>query len=453
MNTIKYKKNEEYNVAIMDLTHTGEGIGKVDGFTVFVEDCVPGDEVRVRLTTIKKQYAMGVPIQYHKVSPLRQDPPCPYFGECGGCQIQNLQYDAQLKWKRDHVVDVLQRLGDRSDAQEITKDVIGMEDPYFYRNKAQYKISKNGKVGFYQKKSHHVVPLDKCIIQQDPGEDLIKSLEAAIQDLKITIYDETNGKGSLRGVVQRLSKATGKMMLILVWNGDVNDQIQAFAKRLAKENGSVASIYCSINKGRNNRTMGYENHLLYGEKKLVDEIGSVRFQISPLSFFQVNNAMTEVIYQTVDRMLDLSGKETVFDLYCGMGTIGLYLAHKAKFVYGIESIEDAVRDAKENAAFNGIENAEFFHGKAEDAIFLLKERKIEPDHVVLDPPRKGCDEVLIQAVMDAKPKKIVYVSCNPATLARDLQMLSAEYDVMEVQPVDNFPQSMHVETVALLARK
>jgi 23S rRNA (uracil1939-C5)-methyltransferase len=449
----EFKKHDVVDVEIVDLTHTGEGVGKVEGFTIFVEEGVPGDQLKVRLTTVKKHYALGEVMVFHEMSPLRQHPPCPYFGECGGCQIQNLRYEDQLQWKQHHVISMLQRLGNRSDAKDITKDILGMSDPYYYRNKAQYKISSNGKVGFYRKKTHGVVHLTKCIIQQEDGEGLIKSLEKVIRDMNLSIYDETTGKGAFRGIVQRISKATGKVMLILVWNGDDVTPLKEVSRRLAQENTSVTSIYANINKGKNNRIMGFENRLLCGDEKLMDTIGPIQFHLSPLSFFQVNNTMTEVIYQTVDRMLNLQGSETIFDLYCGMGTIGLYLANKAKAIYGIESVMDAVQDAKENARINGIHNVEFIHGKAEEAIFKLKERRIEPDSVILDPPRKGCEEALLQAVMEATPEKIVYVSCNPATLARDLKILAHKYNVLEVQPVDNFPHSMHVEAVVLMSRK
>lgn len=452
MERTNYKRNDQVQLDIVDLTHTGEGVGKVEGYAVFVDGCVPGDEVKVRLTTIKKQYAIGEVLQFYKESTLRQEAPCPYFGECGGCALQNVQYEAQLQWKKKHVTEVLQRLGNRDDAQEITNPVLGMEDPYGYRNKAQYKVSIHGKLGFYQKKSHHVVPLKQCLLQQDQGQKLITAVENIIQELEVPIYEESSNKGLLRGVVQRVSKLSGKSMVIFVWNGDDLSLPKKMAEMLQIDNPQIGSIYCNVNKGRNNRTMGFDNHLLYGEETLTDTIGHVEFALSPSSFFQVNNLMTEVIYSTVEKMLELKGNEVIFDLYCGMGTIGLYLAHKAKEVYGIESVEDAVKDARKSAVLNNIHNAEFIHGKAEEAIFQLKERAIEPDCVILDPPRKGCEETLLHAVLEAKPEKIVYVSCNPATMARDLVILGVEYRVVKVQPVDNFPQTMHVETVTCLHR-
>ncbi|MBF7095911.1 23S rRNA (uracil(1939)-C(5))-methyltransferase RlmD [Alkalibacter mobilis] len=457
-----FNRNSLVKLEIIDLTNTGEGIGKIEGFAVFVDGTVPGDMVKARLVIVKKNYAVGVVEKFYQLSEYRVDPPCQYFGECGGCQIQNIRYDRQLEIKRNIVVSALERIGGIEDAGELTQKTIGMENPYKYRNKAQYKLSPGGKIGFYRKKSHHVIPLQKCIIQIDPGEKLISGIERGIKDYKISIFDENTGAGFLKGIVHRVSQLTGEMMLILVVNkenvkGKNNVHklpgFDSFVKKIIDENPEIKSLYINFNKGKNNRVMGFENELVYGKERIIDSIGEVEFSISPLSFFQINNKMTDAIYKTAKNFLDLTGSETVFDLYCGIGTIGLYLADKAKKVYGIEILSAAIEDAQNNARLNNIDNAEFMVGKSEEKILDLMDKGIKADSVVLDPPRKGCDQSLLETLIEANPERIVYVSCNPATLARDIKILSDSYKVQKIQPIDNFSHSMHVETVTLLVRK
>jgi 23S rRNA (uracil1939-C5)-methyltransferase len=445
-----YTKNQIIDIDIEDLTSTGEGIGKIDGYAVFVDGCLPGDKVKARLVMIKKNYAVGQLEKFHHMSKDRVDPPCIYFDECGGCQVQNLAYSNQLKLKKKIVEDALKRIGGFEDKNIMVSDTLGMGDPFCYRNKAQYKISASKKIGFYKKKSHHVIPLGRCLIQEDDGAKTLKVLNEVIRKFDISVYDESSGHGVLKGIVERISSLNREIMLVLVINAERLKDYEQITEFIVNNIPEVCSIYVNINKGHNNRVMGYENKLIYGKDKLTDAIGDIRFEISPISFFQINTEMTKIIYDKVAEYAQLSGKETVFDLYCGMGTIGLYLAKDAKDVYGIEIVRDAVEDARKNADLNGVKNAFFIEGKAEEKIFgLINEGKVA-DIYVLDPPRKGCDEKLLEVIKEAIPKKIIYVSCNPSTLARDLKILSDKYKIEKIQPIDNFPHSMHVETVCLL---
>ncbi|SHE78492.1 23S rRNA (uracil(1939)-C(5))-methyltransferase RlmD [Alkalibacter saccharofermentans] len=453
MNKGSYKKNQIVNLNIEDLTSTGEGIGKIDGYAVFVDGCLPGDYIKARLKTIKKTYAIGELEMFHKSSKERVEPPCLYFDECGGCQIQNLNYTKQLELKKKIVLDAMTRIGGFDESDIRIFETIGMEEPYGYRNKAQYKVSVSKKIGFYKKRSHHIIPLEKCLIQKDDGAETLKVLNAVITKFGLSVYDENTGKGVLKGIVERISGLNGEIMIILVINADNLENDKKIAEFIMQNIPDVKSIYININKGRSNRVMGYENKLVYGKEKLTDAIGNVAFEISPLSFFQINSEMTKVIYDKVAEYSALKGTETVFDLYCGMGTIGLFLAKAAKEVYGIEIIRDAIEDAQINSKLNKVDNALFIQGKAEEKIYELLDEGKRAEVYVLDPPRKGCDEKLLEVIKKTLPAKIVYVSCNPSTLARDLKILSGEYKIEKVQPIDNFPHSMHVETVTLLVRK
>ncbi|NTW71786.1 MAG: 23S rRNA (uracil(1939)-C(5))-methyltransferase RlmD [Eubacteriaceae bacterium] len=450
MNSKVYRKNDIITLDIINLTSTGEGIGKIDGFAVFVNDTLPGEKVKAKITLVKSSYAQAELIKILEESVHRTQAPCSYFGGCGGCQIQNLNYPEQLTIKTKMVRDALVRIGGFSESDVLIKPAIGMELPFGYRNKSQYKVSSQGVLGFYAKKSHHVVPLQKCLIQMDEGTERISVLNAIIAGNHISVYDENSGKGLLRGIVERTSSLNRDTMLIFVINGEALPNQKEIIKSITSKFEDVKSIYLNVNKDKTNKVMSNDNRLIWGVERIRDNIGDSQFDISPLSFFQVNNQMTKVIYDKAADFAGLNGEQTVFDLYCGIGTIGIYLSEKAKKVYGIEIVSDAIKDANRNAKINGVENIEFIEGKAEEKIEDLLESGIAADVIVLDPPRKGCDEKLLSTILKVKPARIVYVSCNPATLARDLKILSAEYEIKEVQPIDNFPHSMHVETVVLI---
>ncbi|WP_195539124.1 23S rRNA (uracil(1939)-C(5))-methyltransferase RlmD [Eubacterium maltosivorans] len=443
------KIKEKITMVLEDITHSGEGVGRIDNMIVFVDGGVPGDTVEIEITAIKKTYMTGKILKLIAPSGTRQEPPCPYFGRCGGCQLLQVQYDAQLAIKHKIVTDALERIGGIKDVP--VNAVIGMEVPYRYRNKAQFKISGKG-VGFFAKRSHQIVPIEDCLTQPESCVQVIETFNALLKDGCFELYDEQQHTGFLRGIVQRTNEQ-GENMIVIVGNGKKlkhkNKILQAITERIP----DVRSIYLNVNTTRGNAVLGRKNHLLLGTPQIEERIGDLSFLISPNSFFQVNTRQTKVLYDLVKRMAALTGTETLFDLYCGTGTIGLYLAREAAQVYGIEIVENAVLDAQENAERNQIENIRFIQGKSETEAPKLTEEGVHPDVIVLDPPRKGCDPALLEMIKNLAVPKVVYVSCNPSTLARDLKILHEYgYQVQEVQPVDLFPGTGHVETVVLMSR-
>ena len=452
MKTIPVEIDKKYTLDIIDMTTTGEGVAKIEGFTVFVDEAMPGDKVKIIIKLLKKNYAIGKIISIEEPSLYRSNPPCKYFGQCGGCQIQNMDYEHQLKWKEKIVKDALERIGGLDLGQSKTHPIIGTEEPFYYRNKAQYKPYKNG-LGFYQKKSHKVIPIETCIIQSKASSRTIQYITQFIRDKKISIYDEKTHKGTLRGIVERVSYYSGEIMLIVVINDNKVKWTEELVHYIKSNLPDVTSLYFNINTKKTNTVLSKENKLIYGKEKIIDAIGDLKYEISPLSFFQVNPVQTKVLYDTVMKFAGLTGKETVFDLYCGIGTISLYMAKEANMVYGVEIILEAIEDAKSNRVLNKINNADFLVGKSEEQMPALSKRGITADVIVVDPPRKGCDEKLLDAIINMSPQKLIYVSCNPSTLARDVKVLKqGGYEVKEIQPVDLFPQTPHVETVVLITR-
>lgn len=439
---------EKYTMELIDITHSGEGVGRIENMIVFVEGGLPGDIVEVEIKNVKKTYAQGNLLKIIEDAPERVVPECQYFNECGGCQLLHMSYKGQLRVKSKMVEDALERIGGFKGLE--VKPICGMEDPERYRNKAQYKVDKNG-MGFYAKKSHNLVHIDDCLNQPESAADVIKTMNAMIKDLNLSLYDEKTGKGYVRGVLQR-TNLQGENMITLIINGRDLSQRAAIVDALLSGIPDVKSIYVNINREKGNVILGKKSLCVHGATRLVEKIGDLQFSISPNSFFQVNSKQTKKLYEVIKTMADLKGTETVFDLYCGTGTIGLYLADKAAEVIGIESVGDAVLDARENAGLNQIENAVFLHGKAEDEMMrIAKDENIKPHLIILDPPRKGCEETLLNAIGDLKTPRVIYVSCNPSTLARDLKIMTAlGYAINEVQPVDLFPGTGHVETVVLM---
>ena len=467
---IMYEKNQILEVEIIDMSENGEGIGKVDGYTLFVKDSIIGDIVKAGLTKVKKNYAFARTVEIIKPSEYRVSPVCEYHKQCGGCQIMAMSYKAQLNFKESKVKNDLVRIGgfDYDYISSICESIIGMDDPYRYRNKAQYPIgvNKEGDIvaGFYAGRTHSIIANTDCYLGAEENQRI---LETVIQFMKIygvKPYDEVTGNGIIRHVLIRKGFITGEIMVCVVINADKLKKADKLVEMLcAIEN--IKSISININKKNTNVILGDRCETIYGSDTITDYIGDVKFNISPLSFFQVNPIQTKKLYEKALEYADLSGDETVWDLYCGIGTISLFLANKAKYVYGIEIVPQAIKDAKENAQMNNIGNASFYTGAAEDLAPMLLSGELKalseeevnsmPDVIVVDPPRKGCDEKLLSTILSVLPEKVVYVSCDPATLSRDLKILCADgnYVLEKVCPVDQFPHTMHVETCVLLSRE
>ena len=448
-------KNKEYVVDIVDIGQGGVGIGKYEGFTVFVEGGLIQDKVKVRINKSKKNYAVGDIVEIIEKSPFRVDRICSDdLKDCGGCQIQELDYNKQLELKTNEVKQVISRIGKLENVK--IHETIGMQSPCRYRNKAQFPIQNikgSTAIGFYKKKSHDVIPTDMCVIQHDINDKIIKIIKTYIQAYNVSIYNETTHTGVLRHLVTKVGFTTNEVMVVLVANGTNLPHLNELASVLKENIPGFKTLVLNVNKAKTNVILGKENKVIYGNGKINDYIGDLVFEISPLSFFQVNPVQTEVLYNKALEYAELKENDTVFDIYCGIGSISLFLAQKATKVYGIEIVEDAIKDAKINAKLNNLNNVEFYVGKAEEVVPKMYSEGKTANVVVVDPPRKGCDEKVLDTIVSMKPDRVVYVSCNPSTLARDLAYLDERgYKCVEIQPVDMFPHTMHVETVAKLRR-
>ncbi|MCG7384219.1 23S rRNA (uracil(1939)-C(5))-methyltransferase RlmD [Paenibacillus sp. ACRRY] len=505
-------KNEETVIDIIGMNHDGEGVGRANGYTLFVQGALPGETVRVRVMKTKKQYGYAKLLEIVKASPDRVSAPCPIYDQCGGCQIQHMSYAGQLAWKRQLVVDNLQRIGklnvmvgdadaqgdeeanlnrlseenvDQAAELAISEEqgngsnrirlrlegvmneeaaaqgirvlpTMGMDEPWRYRNKAQVPIgvTEGGLVGgFYAKGSHRIIDMETCLIQHEHNDEVVAKVKEIGSHLGISAYNEETGRGLLRHVVVKKAFRTGEMMLVLVTNGRDIPHKDEWIGSIREVIPHVASICQNVNKKQTNVIFGDETRVLWGRDVIYDYIGDVQFAISPRSFYQVNPVQTEVLYGKTVEYAGLSGKETVIDAYCGIGTISLFLAQHADQVYGVEIVPEAIEDARSNAMLNEMKNVKFEVGASEDVIPRWKEQGIEADVIVVDPPRKGCDPRLLDTILEMKPERVVYVSCNPSTLARDLRVLEdGGYRTVEVTPVDMFPHTVHVESVAMLVR-
>ncbi len=454
-----WKKNDVFQVQIEDMSDTGEGIGKTDGFTWFVKDAVIGDVVEARVMKTKKSYGFARLMQVLEPSACRVTPRCPSARQCGGCQLQAMSYEEQLKFKENKVRNNLSRIGGLTEIP--MEPIIGMEEPWRYRNKAQFPFGKdkNGRIitGFYAGRTHAIIEQEDCLLGVEENQPILDCIRGFMEEYHIAPYEEETHKGLVRHVLIRKGFTTGELMVCLVLNGDV-EKLKApevLVERLVKLFPShMASISCSINREKTNVIMGKEIVNLYGPGYITDYIGNVCYRISPLSFYQVNPVQTQKLYGTALEYAGLTGEETVWDLYCGIGTISLFLAQKAKKVYGVEIIPQAIDDARANAKLNHFENVEFFVGKAEEVLPEQYEKnQVYADTIVVDPPRKGCDSVCLDTIVKMAPEKVVYVSCDSATLARDVKYLGERgYEVKRVKTVDMFPWSGHVETVVLLSK-
>lgn len=444
-------KSKIYEMEISGLGHSGEGIGKIDGFTVFVENAIPGDVIRTKITVLKKNYGVGELLEILKPSANRVTPKCGIAGICGGCQIMHMDYEQQLRTKRNTVVEALKRIG-KIDA--VVHPTLGMDNPYEYRNKAQFPVGiLDGKsiLGFYKKGSHEIVDTEYCHIQAPINTKIVQVIKKYIDDFDVAVYDEKEHSGLIRHVVTKVGFATGEVMVIVVTNGKELPYKDKLIEMLKENVEGLKSVVQNINMKNTNVIFGDTTFTLYGEDQIVDYIGDLKFNISARSFYQVNPAQTKVLYEKALEYADLTGNERVFDIYCGIGTISLFLAKKAKEVHGIEIIDAAIEDARENARINHLTNTKFYVGKAEDVVPKLYKSGLVADVVVVDPPRKGCEESVLETIVNMAPKRVVYVSCNPATLARDLAYLDEKgYKTVEVQPVDMFSHSSHVESIILM---
>lgn len=449
------EKNQIVTVKIEDMTENGEGIGKVDGYTLFLKDAVIGDVVEAKVMKAKKSYGYARVMEILEPSPFRVSPRCPVAGPCGGCQLQAMSYDSQLAFKEKKVRDHLVRIGGLMDPKVLP--VLGMENPWEYRNKAQFPVGKNkdGEIvaGFYAARSHRIVETERCYLGGTVNEEVLGIVKAWMKENRVEPYDEESGRGLIRHVLVRESERTGQVMVCLVINGERLPAAEALVNRLRKVPG-MTSISYNVNRERTNVILGKKLIGLYGSLYIEDIIGENWYRISPLAFYQVNKRQTEVLYHTALNYAGLTGNETVWDLYCGTGTISLFLARQAKMVYGVEIVPEAIENARENAKRNGIRNAEFFVGKAEEVLpAKYREGTAKADVIVVDPPRKGCDGELLRTIFAMKPQRVVYVSCDSATLARDVKVLvDGGYEFVEAQPVDMFPMGVHVETVVMLSK-
>lgn len=453
---MEFRKNDLVTLEIEDCGIDGEGIGKADGFTVFVKDAVIGDTVTAKIIKAKKNYGYGRLMEVLKPSPYRVEPKCEFARQCGGCQLQALSYDQQLVFKTNKVKGHLERIGGFTDIP--MEPIIGMDELFHYRNKAQFPVGRNkeGKIvtGFYAGRTHNIIENRDCALGVAENKEVLDRVIAHMEKYGIEPYNEATGKGLVRHVLIRYGYFTKEVMVCLILNGNKIPKEEQLVKSLCEIPG-MTSITINVNKKRSNVILGEEIRLLWGQEYITDRIGDISYQISPLSFYQVNPMQTQKLYAKALEYADLHGEETVWDLYCGIGTISLFLAQKAKFVRGVEIVPAAIENAKENAKLNGLENTEFFVGKAEEVLPReYKKNGVYADVIVVDPPRKGCDETLLETMVEMNPERIVYVSCDSATLARDLKYLCERgYELRKVCPVDQFGMTVHVETVVLLSHK
>lgn len=449
------QKNEIITVMIDDLTHDGNGIGKVDGYPLFIPNVLPGEKAEIKVVKVNKRFGYGRLEKLMTESDERVSPPCNVFYKCGGCQLQHMSYDMQLQMKQNQVKNVMKKIAHIDDS--IVEPVLGMEDPWRYRNKIQMPVGeKDGELitGFYQRRSHRIIDdMERCIIQNEVGDRMVDAVRTIANDLGIDAYDEITHKGTLRHIIVRTAYETNDTMIILVTRTKHLPHKQTLIEQLTKKFPSLKSIIHNINSDKTNVILGKQTNTIYGDDYIIDSIDDLKFKISPQSFYQVNPTQTKVLYDTALQYAEVDENDVVIDAYCGIGTISLFLAKRAKKVYGVEIVPQAIKNAKENAKLNDIDNAEFVVGKAEEVMLKWKKDGLKPNVIVVDPPRKGCDEVFLQAMIDMEPERIVYVSCNPSTLARDLKILEeGGYKTKKIQPVDMFSQTSHVECCVLLKK-
>ncbi len=452
---VPVNQGQEVEVVIEGYGHEGEGIGRFQDFTIFISGALKGETVKANIVEVKKNYARGKVLEIVNFVPERVKPNCPVFSVCGGCQLQHLDYRSQLEMKRQRVIDAMERIGGMKDV--LVHATIGMKDPWRYRNKVQYPVGlyKDKLVlGFYQQGTHRLVPVADCLIQPLITNKIALKVRELAGKYRLSVYNEKSGKGLLRHVLIKTAYLTGEVMVVLVTNGDYFPVGPRFARDLAAGYPQIKSVVQNINRTRGNVILGDINQVLWGSDGIVEKVGGLQFKFSASSFFQVNPVQTQTLYDKAVEYAELTRRELILDAYAGVGSLTLFLAKKAKMVYGIEVISKAVVNAKENAVLNGIENVRFITGTVEKELPKLISGRLFFDVAVLDPPRSGCEERVLTSLAENMIKRIVYVSCNPSTLARDLKILAGlGYEIKEIQPVDMFPHTYHVECVARVERK
>ena len=453
-NEIPVQKGKKYEIEINSLGSSAEGVGRFKDFTVFVPYTLPGEKAEVLIEEVKKSYAKGRALQILRKSADRIAPKCAIYDRCGGCQLQHLNYEAQLRIKRQQVIDAVTRIGKQPDVP--VHATLGAEAPWNYRNKMQFPVGRSkGKtiIGCFAQGSHDIIDTENCYIQKEFNNDIVNAMREIVDKLGIPVYNEDRHTGILRHVIGRVGK-NGECMVVLVTAVKDLQRSKDIVRMLRERLPKLVSVQQNVQTYRNNVIMGRDTKLLWGKPTILDSLGSLTFHISPRSFFQVNTDQAEVLYGKALEYANLTGRETVIDAYCGTGTITLFLAQKARRVYGIEIVKPAILDAEKNARDNHVKNAEFIVGDATVVMPRLYKQGIRADVVVVDPPRAGCTPTVLETFANMKPKRIVYVSCNPASLARDIAILDGlGYHAREVQPVDMFPMTSSIENVCLLERK
>ena len=449
------EKNKECIVDIIDNGFEGEGIAKIENFTIFIPNTIKGEKVKILIVKVLKSYAYGKLLEIIEESKSRVEIDCETYKRCGGCDLRHIEYGKTLDMKQN----AIQSLVNKTLKNKIkVEETLGMEKPYFYRNKAQYPIGTNKEnipvIGVFANRTHEIIPIGECLIQNKESQKVAKFVLEFIKENNISVYNEKTRKGLIRHIVTKIGIRTNELMLILVINGKSIPNENKLVKEVLEKFPNVKTIVKNINTNNTNVIMGKENINLYGNGYIEDILGEFKFKISPLSFYQVNPIQAEKLYNIGVEVANISKKDVVFDLYCGIGTISIFMAKYAKKVYGIEIVEEAIKDAKENAKINDIKNCEFIAGDVEKVLDdLINNKKIIPDIIMIDPPRKGLDNKSVENILKILPKKIVYISCNPASLVRDLAKLEEKYEINKIKPVDMFPYSKHVECCTLLCLK
>ena len=452
---VPVKKNKEYLVEIIDQGFEGEGIAKIECFTIFIEGAIKGEKCRILIVKVTSSHAFGKLVEILEKSKYRVEPDCATYKRCGGCNLRHIDYEETLNIKQNTVQNLVNKTLNNKIKVEMT---VGMGNPYNYRNKAQYPVGfdKSGEpvMGVYAKRTHEIIPMRNCMIQNPVSEKIANVVLGFFIKNNIPIYNEKNGEGLLRHIVIKVGIKTHEIMCILVLNKKELKKEKELIKVLIREFPEIKTIVKNYNMKNTNVILGNENEVIYGDGYIYDELGDYTFKISPLSFYQINPIQTEALYNIAIEMADLKKTDTLFDLYCGIGTIGIFASPYVNRVYGIEIVKQAIEDAKENANINNIRNIEFFAGDVEKVFEnVLKEHNVKPDVIFVDPPRKGLDKHTIENILNIKPEKIVYISCNPASLVRDLKLLEESYEIKKIQPVDMFPFTSNVECCVVMGRK
>lgn len=452
---VPVKKNKEYLVEIIDQGFEGEGIAKIEGFTIFIEGAIKGEKCRILIVKVTSSHAFGKLVEILEKSKYRVEPDCATYKRCGGCNLRHIDYEETLNIKQNTVQNLVNKTLNNKIKVEMT---VGMGNPYSYRNKAQYPVGfdKSGEpvMGVYAKRTHEIIPMRNCMIQNPVSEKIANVVLGFFIKNNIPIYNEKNGEGLLRHIVIKVGIKTHEIMCILVLNKKELKKEKELIKVLIREFPEIKTIVKNYNMKNTNVILGNENEVIYGDGYIYDELGDYTFKISPLSFYQINPIQTEALYNIAIEMADLKKTDTLFDLYCGIGTIGIFASPYVNRVYGIEIVKQAIEDAKENSNINNIRNIEFFAGDVEKVFEnVLKEHNVKPDVIFVDPPRKGLDKHTIENILNIKPEKIVYISCNPASLVRDLKLLEESYEIKKIQPVDMFPFTSNVECCAVMELK